>query len=233
MKFASLALASVASAALLAACGDADSPQNGDAAEQSEAAAPAVEDAVVRAPAPGQDVAVAYATFTAADEDDQLTGVTSPSADRVEIHTADMDGDVAQMRQVDELDLPAGEAVTLSQGGDHLMLFGVNGDELGETVEMTFEFASGAETTVTADVEGTAELETGEDGTADDAYDGEPAAEDEAPGDADEPMRENEADEPGMDDPTMDEPDMPDMESPDAEEGSEDDDSDMPAPPGR
>ena len=232
MKFASLALASVASAALLAACGDADAPENGDAAEQSEAAAPAVEDAVVRAPAPGQDVAVAYATFTAADEDDQLTGVTSPSADRVEIHTSQMDGDVAQMRQVDELDLPAGQAVTLSAGGDHLMLFGVNADDLGETVEMTFEFASGAETTVTADVDGVAEVESGDDGVAEDAYEGEPPADDMAPGDADEPMREDEADESGLGDPMMDEPDMPDMEEPDME-GSEDEDSDLPAPPGR
>lgn len=152
MKLQSLAF-TVMAAALIAACGE--SPQTGAPQTEtidSDAAAPGIESAWVRAPAPGRDVTAGYATFIAGAEDDQLVAVTSPAAARVEVHTMEMDGDVMRMRQIEALDLPAGEPVSLVQGGDHLMLFGVEGEALGETIDLTFRFASGAEATVSADV---------------------------------------------------------------------------------
>ncbi len=62
---------------------------------------------------------------------------------RVEVHTTDMDGDVARMRHLEDgLEIPAGETVTLEQGGLHVMFMGLRGDpfEVGEEVPATLVF---------------------------------------------------------------------------------------------
>lgn len=51
-----------------------------------------------------------------------LLGASSPVAGRVEIHEMKMDGDTMRMRQIEQLALPAGQAVELKPGGTHLML---------------------------------------------------------------------------------------------------------------
>ena len=53
---------------------------------------------------------------------DRLLGASTPAAGRVEMHTMAMAGDVMQMRQLDAIDLPAGQKVELKPGGLHLML---------------------------------------------------------------------------------------------------------------
>jgi copper(I)-binding protein len=62
---------------------------------------------------------------------------------RVEVHTTEMDGDVARMIHLEEgLTLPAGETVTLQPGGFHVMFMGLGGDpfEVDEQVPATLIF---------------------------------------------------------------------------------------------
>jgi periplasmic copper chaperone A len=144
-----------AAALLLAACGEQATQTAPDAtgdtqADAADAAAPSIENAWVRTPAPGRDVTAGYVTLTAMGEDDQLVAVSSPDAARIEIHTMEMADDVMRMRQLEALDLPAGQPVSLAPGGDHLMIFGYTAPD-GE-IELTLTFASGAEAVVTAPV---------------------------------------------------------------------------------
>ena len=96
------------------------------------------------APTPsGVDVAAGYLVIdNQTASDDRLLAVTSPRAERVEIHEMSMDGAVMRMRSVDGLAIPAGQSVSLAPGGLHLMFFGVaepfaEGQEV--PVELTFE----------------------------------------------------------------------------------------------
>jgi periplasmic copper chaperone A len=56
---------------------------------------------------------------------DRLTGASTPAAQAAQLHTVSMEGGVMKMRQVDGIDLPAGQSVTLKPGGYHLMLMGL------------------------------------------------------------------------------------------------------------
>lgn len=80
-----------------------------------------VNDAWVRAPAPGQKVAAAYMELTSR-VNLSLVAVASPVAAAVELHNTTLDGGVMKMRPVGRIDLPAGRAVKLAPGGLHAML---------------------------------------------------------------------------------------------------------------
>ena len=80
-----------------------------------------VTNAWVRAPAPGQKTASAYAEISSA-ENAALVAAGSPLASRVEMHSTSMEGGVMRMRALPRIDLPAGQAVKLAPGGTHLML---------------------------------------------------------------------------------------------------------------
>ena len=94
------------------------------------AAAPAYADDVkvtqawARATAPGQDSASVQLTITSK-KDATLIGVASGSAQRGEIHTMVMEGDVMKMRAIESLPLPAKTPVTLGADGNHVMLIGL------------------------------------------------------------------------------------------------------------
>ena len=81
-----------------------------------------VEDAWIRATAPGQQVAGAYMQITSP-VNATLLKVQSPVAGRMEIHLMRMNHGVMEMREVQTLALPKGETVKLVPGGFHLMLF--------------------------------------------------------------------------------------------------------------
>ncbi len=86
-----------------------------------------VDNAWVRAPAPGLDVAAAYFDIVNHGKSSvDLIGARSDAARVVEIHThihAGHDGNMMQMRKVDAVTLPRGETVVFAPGGRHLMLF--------------------------------------------------------------------------------------------------------------
>jgi len=55
----------------------------------------------------------------------KLLGFSTPLAQSSQLHEMSMQADVMQMREVSELVLPAGKAVSLKPGGHHLMIMGL------------------------------------------------------------------------------------------------------------
>jgi len=114
------------------------------------AAQVSVADAWVRGTVAGQRATGAFMTLTAA-SDVALVGAASPVAKIVEIHEMAMEGDVAKMRAVPRLALPAGNPVTLKPGGYHVMLMALQQPLTeGATVPLvlTFEARDGKRTTL-------------------------------------------------------------------------------------
>ena len=80
-----------------------------------------VNDAWVRAPAPGQKVAAAYMELTSSTSM-VLSAVSSTVAAAAELHSTTMEAGVMKMRPAGRIELPGGKAVKLAPGGLHLML---------------------------------------------------------------------------------------------------------------
>lgn len=132
-----------------AACG---APQQ-QAAEHATSTAALTIDQPWAAPTPaGVNVSAGYLVINnPTADDDHLLGATSPRAERVEVHEMTMDGAVMQMRAVENLIIPAGQSVTFSPGGKHLMFFGVaeafaEGQDI--PVHLTFEHAGAIDVTL-------------------------------------------------------------------------------------
>lgn len=90
-----------------------------------------------RATVPVQKSSGAFMVLRAA-RDSRLVDVSSPVAERVELHKSSMEDGMMKMEQVEVLDLPAGKDVALAPGGYHLMLFGLKRQlKEGETVPLT------------------------------------------------------------------------------------------------
>lgn len=114
-----------------------------------------VDNAWVRATAPGQKVAGAFMDLTA-DADMALVGAASPAAKVVELHTMAMDNGVMIMRPVKEVALPKGKTVSLKPGGIHVMLIDLNGQiKPGDKTPMvlTLRAADGKEQKMAVDLE--------------------------------------------------------------------------------
>jgi copper(I)-binding protein len=109
-----------------------------------------IKDAWARATPGAAQTAAAYVTIVSA-AGDRLTAASTPVAQKAELHTMTMDGSVMKMRQVDDIDLPAGKTVTLKPGGYHIMLTGLTQPLTeGQTfpLTLTFEKAGTREVTV-------------------------------------------------------------------------------------
>jgi len=104
-------------------------------------AAVAVTGAWCRATPVGAMAGGCYLTLTAS-ADDRLVSAATPAARRAEIHSMDMTGGVMRMRQLkDGLALPAGKAVALKPGAEHLMIIGPNQAlAAGGTMPLTLTF---------------------------------------------------------------------------------------------
>ncbi len=93
--------------------------------------------------APTARTAGGFMTITnTGDTADRLLAVEADFP-RVQIHTTEMDGDIARMvHQEDGIVLPAGETIVLQPGGFHVMIMGLNGDpfDVGEEVPATLVF---------------------------------------------------------------------------------------------
>ena len=94
-----------------------------------------------RSTAAGQAMSSAYLSLKNAGKGDKLLSVSTPVASVVEMHSMSMDGNVMRMRQIDAIDLPAGQVVELKPGGLHLMLMGLKQPlATGSQFEMTLVF---------------------------------------------------------------------------------------------
>ena len=104
-----------------------------------------VDGAWARPTVPGQMGGGGFMTLHS-ERADRLLGGTTPLADRFELHSMTMQGDVMQMRQVEAIALPAGQKVELKPGGLHVMLIGLKQPlALGSKVPVTLRFERAGE----------------------------------------------------------------------------------------
>lgn len=103
--------------------------------------APLVADDVrVSAPRPGTSVSAGYMGLSnPGDRDLEITRVTSPQFEAVELHRTVLEDGIARMRTEPGIIVAAGAAVRLEPGGLHLMLL----EPRGATDRVTLEFWSG------------------------------------------------------------------------------------------
>ena len=112
-----------------------------------------ITDAWARATPGGAQTAAAYVSMESA-SGDKLTGVSTPAAQKADIHSMTMDNGVMKMRQVDGVDLPPGQKITLKPGGYHIMLTGLAKPLAeGQTFPLTLTFAKSSPQTVTVTVQ--------------------------------------------------------------------------------
>ena len=108
-----------------------------------------IENAYVRATAPGQQVAGGFLKIENKGTADQLVSASSPVAGEVLLHEMSMDGNVMKMRQVKDIAVPANGAVELKPGGYHLMFLNLKGPfNAGQTVPVKLKFAKAGEVEV-------------------------------------------------------------------------------------
>lgn len=93
----------------------------------------------------------AYMTISnSGTEADELLAAASPVADKVELHTHIMEGEVMKMRPVKAIEVNVGEPAALKPGGLHIMLIGLKAPlKEGEKFPMTLTFKNAG----TVDVE--------------------------------------------------------------------------------
>ena len=119
------------------------------AAAPAAAAEMAVEAAWARASAGAARAAAVYMTMRNPGPAQALVGAATPLAERAQLHTHIMDGDIARMRPVDRVALEAGGSVVFAPGGLHVMLFGlVQPLREGAVFPLTLHFEDGKSRTV-------------------------------------------------------------------------------------
>lgn len=109
-----------------------------------------VDDLWVRASAPGQANGAGYMEIeNDAKAADRLVSVSSPAAERVELHNVVTENGVAQMRQVDGVAVPADGKARLAPGDYHVMFLKLKAPfaEGGE-VPATLKFEQAGEVAV-------------------------------------------------------------------------------------
>ncbi|MCW8847258.1 MAG: copper chaperone PCu(A)C, partial [Sedimenticola sp.] len=104
-----------------------------------------VSDAYVRAVPPGQPNSASFMVLSNhSAEDLVLVGAESDVAKAVELHSHTMKDGMMRMRQVEKIDLPAGETVQLQPGGLHVMVIGLQQKLVpGEKIDMALVFSDG------------------------------------------------------------------------------------------
>lgn len=92
---------------------------------------------------------VVYLTIVDRGAADRLTGVSSPVADKAELHQSFSEGGVSKMRPVEALTLEQGKPVVLAPNGSHIMLVGLKRPlNQGDAFPVTLTFAHAGQVTV-------------------------------------------------------------------------------------
>lgn len=88
------------------------------------------------------------------DKDQSIVGAESPIAERTELHTHMMDGDMMMMREVGSYDIAPGESITLEPMGHHIMFMGLKAPlKAGESFPLTLRNAGGKAFTITVEIQ--------------------------------------------------------------------------------
>lgn len=115
-----------------------------------------IENAWVRAPAPGQAVVGGFLDITSSLSDASLVSASSPVAEVTELHEMSMKDAVMIMRPVPYIRLPKGQTIRLAPGGLHIMLIDLKKPlKAGDRVALTLKILSGKKTSlyeITAEV---------------------------------------------------------------------------------
>ena len=118
-------------------------------AQDAKVGAIKIENAYVRATAPGQPAAGAFMKIDNSGAADQLVSASSPAAGEVQLHQMSMEGNVMKMGQVKDITVPANGTVDLKPGGYHIMLINIKAPlKVGETVPVKLKFAKAGEVEV-------------------------------------------------------------------------------------
>ena len=118
-------------------------------AQDAKVGAIKIENAYVRATAPGQSAAGAFMKIDNSGAADQLVSASSPAAGEVQLHQMSMEGNVMKMGQVKDIAVPANGSVDLKPGGYHIMLMNIKAPlKVGETVPVKLKFAKAGEVEV-------------------------------------------------------------------------------------
>jgi len=117
-----------------------------------------------RATVPGQPTGGAFMVLVNKGGADRLLGISADVARSTELHEMKMENDVMRMRQVDGIDVGAGQTVELKPGGYHVMFVGLKAPlKAGERFPMKLKFEKAGEVTVdvTIDAPGAAMAASG------------------------------------------------------------------------
>ena len=99
-------------------------------------------------------VGVVYLTIVDHGMPDRLTGVSSPVADKADVHESFNEGGIAKMRPVASLPVEQGKPVVLAPGGYHIMLMGLKQPlKQGDKFPITLSFANAGPVTAQVTVE--------------------------------------------------------------------------------
>ena len=102
-----------------------------------------------RATVPGQPTGGAFMVLVNKGAADRLLGISADVARSAELHEMKMENDVMKMRQVDAIDVGAGQTVELKPGGYHVMFVGLKAPlKAGERFPMKLKFEKAGEVTV-------------------------------------------------------------------------------------
>jgi periplasmic copper chaperone A len=105
-----------------------------------------------RATPPGSTVAVVYGELIS-DQSDELISISTPAAERAEVHTTLHEGGTMKMRPMTVVPLPAKTPMRFRSGGMHVMLVGLRAPlTAGATIAVTFRFRSAPELIVSAKI---------------------------------------------------------------------------------
>lgn len=114
-------------------------------------------------PAVGKTGAVYFVIKNSGTTADALVRVETDAAEKAQIHTMTMDGNVMRMRELDRLDIPAGESVAVAPGGIHIMLIGLKAPlKEGDKFPMKLVFEKAGAVDVSVYVQTPEEMRKGE-----------------------------------------------------------------------
>jgi len=114
-----------------------------------------ISSARVLPPFPGRDTAAGYMSITNhSKSDDKLVSVTSPISGAVEIHNHIQEDGVMKMRQVDGIEIKAGETIELKPGSFHLMMFKAELPDGQDDVSLTLNYENAPSVTMIVPLEG-------------------------------------------------------------------------------
>jgi copper(I)-binding protein len=142
-----LAAALIAPALLLAGCN-----------ARSTSSTVSIRNPVVRLPAAPGGPAAGYFTMFASTDHVALASISSPKADRIEMHETMSSGSMSSMRPLERIAVKNGEEIVFAPGGRHLMLFGVDPAlKPGDHIPLVLHFSKSGVAAISARVVGPGE----------------------------------------------------------------------------